>query len=193
MVGRLIASSENHSLQSYIKAKIGAPKMYQYRNNSEKSRFDLFSAKGIPYKMVTTWATIGLSDAPSDLVVYGRPLGPEFLFVSNTVNSRAPDIISMCADIAINSNLKCMPGTIYPEIIDKYYRNTDVKHIMLHNPYLWSLDSQIFDSKVVAWLLLVPISNKEFELSRMKGVDYLNSELEKNDVNTSDLNRKSIF
>lgn len=44
----------------------------------------------------------------------------------------------------------------------------------------------------VTWLMMVPISNKEFDFLKMNGAEELEILFEKNDINLFDLNRKSV-
>ncbi len=186
-------SSENKALYRYLTAQFGASKINSYWDKAEESYVDLFEAKDMPSKNVTTWVTVGLSDASTGLTVDGVPLGVEFLFASNSVNSRAANIIATCAFNVINSKMKCEPGAIYPGVIEMYYKNISVKHILLHNPFLWNLETQKFETKAVAWLLLVPISDAEYKFALQNGVEKLSRDLEKRNINIFNLNRKSIF
>lgn len=167
--------------------------MHRHWDEAEKSQIDILEAQDTPVPKVTTWATIGLSDAPTGLVVDGVPLGVEFLFASNSVNSRAPNILSTCAFNVINSKMKSEPGVIYPRVIDMYYKSIDVSHILLSNPYLWSIETQKFETKVVAWLLAVPITEGEYAIAESRGVDQLTRALEARRVDIFNLRRKSAF
>ncbi|MGK9236830.1 suppressor of fused domain protein [Inquilinus limosus] len=89
--------------------------------------------------------------------------------------------------------MKSEPGIIYPRVIEMYYKNIDVNHILLGNPYLWDIKTQKFSSKIVAWLLAVPISNAEYVVANGEGVDHLERALEARSVDIFNLQRKSIF
>ncbi|MGK9237006.1 suppressor of fused domain protein [Inquilinus limosus] len=186
-------STENKALHRYLSTLLGSAQVRRYWDEAEKSRIDLLEAQDVPAPKVTTWATIGLSDTPTGLAVNGVPLGVELLFASNSVNSRAPNILATCAFNVINSNMESTPGVIYPKVIEMYYKNTDVKHILLNNPYLWDIETRKFDSKIVAWLLAVPISDAEHAIAESKGVDHLTKALEARHVDIFNLRRKSIF
>jgi hypothetical protein len=186
-------STENKALHRYLSMLLGSGQVHRHWDKAEKSSIDILQAGDVPAPKVTTWATIGLSDVPTGLAVNGVPLGVEFLFASNAVNSRAPNILATCALNVINSGMKSEPGTIYPRVIEMYYKNIDVNNILLSNPYLWNIETQKFDSKIVAWLLAVPISDAEYAIAESRGVDYLTKALEARNVDICNLRRKSIF
>jgi antitoxin YqcF len=186
-------STENKALHRYLSTLFGSAQMHRYWDEAEKSRIDILEAQDIPIPKVTTWATIGLSDAPTGLVMDGVPLGVELLFSSNSVNSRAPNILSTCAFNIINSKMKSEPGAIYPRVIEMYYKNIDLKHILLSNPYLWNIETQKFETKIVAWLLVVPITDGEYDIAERHSVDQLTRALEARRVDIFNLRRKSVF
>ncbi|MBW8729344.1 MAG: suppressor of fused domain protein [Inquilinus limosus] len=186
-------SAENKALHRYLSTLLGSGKVHRYWDEAEESSIDILEIKDVPAPKVTTWATIGLSDAQTGLTVTGVPLRVEFIFSSMTVNSRAPNILATCAFNVINSKMKSEPGVIYPRVIEMYYKNIDVAHVLLGNPYLWDMETQKFDTKVVAWLVAVPISGAEHAFADDKGVDHLERALEARKVDIFNLRRKSIF
>lgn len=185
-------STENKALHRYLSTLLGSAQMHRYWDEAEKSRIDILEARDVPVPKVTTWATIGLSDAPTGLVVDGVPLGVEFLFASNAANSRAPNILSTCAFNVINSKMRSEPGVIYPRVIEMYYKNIDVNHILLSNPYLWGVETQKFETKIVAWLLAVPITDGEYSIAERRGTDQLTRALQARNVDIFNLRRNSI-
>lgn len=186
-------STENKALHRYLSTLLGSGKVHAYWDKAEESSVDILEVNDVPAPKVNTWATIGLSDAPTGLTVNGVPLGVEFLFSSMAVNSRAANIIATCAFNVINSKMKSELGVIYPRVVEMYYKNINVNHVLLGNPYLWDIKTQEFDTKVVAWLLLVPISDAESDIAESKGVDHLERKLETRSVDIFNLGRRSIF
>jgi len=191
--GKMSISNENKAPHRCLSTLLGSAKVHRYWDEAEKSSIDILEAKDAPVPKVTTWATIGLSDTHTALVVNGVPLGVEFLFPSMSVNSRAPNILATCAFNVINTKMKSEPGVIYPRVIEMYYKNIDVNHVLLGNPYLWDVKTQEFNSKIVAWLLVIPISNAEYAVANSKGVDHLERALEARSVDIFNLRRKSIL
>lgn len=186
-------STENRALHRYLSTLLGSGRVHRYWDEAEESSIDILEIKDVPVPKVNTWATIGLSDVPTGLAVNGIPLGVEFLFSSMAVNSRAPNVIATCAFNVINSKMKSEPGVIYPRVIEMYYKNIDVNHVLLGNRYLWDIKTQEFNTKIAAWLLLVPISDAEHDIAGSKGVDHLERKLEARSVDIFNLRRKSIF
>ncbi len=69
---------------------------------------------------------------------------------------------------------KCFPGYILENIINLYFSDLDMKHILLTTPFLWDKAKSInFGEKTVAWLLAVPISEQEYHFALKYGSEEL--------------------
>jgi hypothetical protein len=67
-----------------------------------------------------------------------------------------------------------------------------MQHGLLVSPYLWELETQVLASKKVAWLHLVPVSDKEARYAAQKGSDALETLFEHKEIDVFDLYRPSV-
>ncbi len=72
-----------------------------------------------------------------------------------------------CSSCIKNSNYKCYPGGIFLYVIEPFYPNTDMKHILFTNlfPYMNELKVLYLEDRVLLWLLVVQISEQEYTYS----------------------------
>ena len=70
-----------------------------------------------------------------------------------------------------------------------------LEHILFVSPFLWEdrLKTLNFEDKKVAWLLAVPISEKEFKYAKDKGKDALEELFEEKQIDIFNLYRKSVL
>jgi len=171
----------------------GIPKYTRYADEIGQSTIDIISCVDRPWKGTTSFGTLGLSDYSIGKKVDGVPLGVEFVGCCESNFDFFPNILATCAFNIINSKFKCEPGTIYPDVI-REYANSEMKHVMLTTPFIWekNLDTLDFSPhKITTWLLIVPISDNEFDLAKKKGTDALAALLEEKDIDILDLLRSS--
>lgn len=180
--------------QHILKAVNGEPKVIRYKDNDDKSVIDIFIGEDRPFDGVTTYSTIGLSKYDiSTKTGNGKDLRVEFIGASASVNDKFANIVSSCAFNIINNGASCHPGTVYSNVVSEYYSNPELKHIMCTTPFLWEkLTSIEFDNEYVTWLMLVPISDAEFEFLKRKGSEDLEALFEQEDIDIFDLGRSSV-
>ena len=174
---------------------IGAiPKVYSFYDANETSKIDVYIGADRPDFDLTTYSTIGLSEYSIGLATKdGKQIRVEFIATCNSRDFEFPNILANCAFNIINDGYSCRPGIVYPDIISAYYNNIEMKHIYFTTPSLWEgLHSIEKEDKLILWLLALPISENEFMYLRENGSDALETLLEKNNINFSDLNRKSV-
>ena len=166
------------------------------------NKVDIFQIKNIIEKGLNIFITVGVSEHNLDIKVDNIDLCVEFIALSNKLfskysseDSKIPNILMTCSSCIKNSNYKCYPGAIFLDVIEPFYPNTDMKHILFTNllPYMKNLKTLYFEDKVVTWLLAVPISEEEYLYSLEYGVEGLEEKFEAEQINISDLDRKSIF
>ncbi|MBC1796078.1 suppressor of fused domain protein [Listeria booriae] len=187
---------DNQQIVKHILENVGGqPKVIKYRDANEASAIDIFMAENKPQMGVTTCATIGLSESSIGLVLgTGKELRAEFIGVYGSNFTKFPNIVSSCAFNIMNDNFLCRPGTVYPNVIDEYYKDTEMKHVLLTSPFLWeNLTNIETESKVITWLLLIPISKSELEYLSDNGIDALESLFEAGQIDIFDINRKSML
>ena len=69
-----------------------------------------------------------------------------------------------------------------------------MQHILFIPPFLWEdkLTTLSFNDKKIAWLLVIPISEKELEYAKKHGTDALENLFEEYQIDIFDLKRKSV-
>lgn len=171
----------------------GKPKVVEYKDEEKKSNIDIFIGGDTPFKGMNTYSTIGLSDYSIGLLVEDKELRVEFIGSCESEYRKYANILSSCAFNIINTQFSCSPGTVYSDVVSEYYKETTMKHILFTAPFLWEdIETLEMSDYYVTWLMMVPISNKEFDFLKMNGAEELEILFEKNDINLFDLNRKSV-
>lgn len=190
----MATSEENKTLFKYLEIMFGKfLEIEEYKDGYEKSIVNIVKASDVPHQNITTYSTIGLSDASIGLVVEGVPLGVEIVLSARSNYDFAANILSTCAFNIINLKMTCKPDAIYRDVVEMYRPDLAMKHVMFVDPFLWPLRSHKFSSKVAAWLFAVPISEKEFEFAEKNGDGVLSKAFEKHQIDVFNLHRKSIF
>lgn len=173
----------------------GNPKVIEYYDKNNISKTEIFISENRPYEGITSYGTIGLHNYDIDLVLPdNKKLRVEFVGACDSQYEKFPNMLSSCAFNIINSNYSCNPGTVYPNIVKEYYWNFSMEHIMLVSPFLWENLSGIeLDNKFVTWLMLLPISEKEFQFLKDNGSNALEDLFTKNQIDVYNIERKSIL
>lgn len=154
----------------------------------------MLSCNDRPYDGVTSYSTIGLSGHSIDQTVDNLPLRVEIVGACASGYECFPNILGSCAFNIINTKFTCYPGAIFQNVVKYYIPDSPMKHILFTPPFLWEdkLTTINFDDKKVAWLLAVPISDKEFEYAKKYGTDALENLFEEHQIDIFDLKRKSV-
>ena len=160
-------------------------KVHRYYDREEKAKIDIYMAKDRPEVMLSTYSTIGLSEYTIGVTDRkGREIRAEFIGVCSTEVEIFPDILSSCAFNIINSKYTCKPGIVYPGVISSY----------LASPFLWEgIQGHELNNHAVAWLLVIPISDAEFDYLRYNGDEAFEELLEQNEADFSDIYRNSVI
>lgn len=186
-------SEENKSLARYLRSVFGGrPEISRYWDDDHENAVDIVEAPDVPTANVTTYATLGLSDHPGGLAVAGVPLGVELVLAARDYFEDSPNILSTCAFNVINSGMRAEPGAIFPRVIELYRGHAALTDILFVPPFLWPLETQKFDTKTVAWLLAVPISEAERDYAKANGPEALEAQFEHHQIDIFDLDRPSI-
>ncbi|WP_282606547.1 suppressor of fused domain protein [Pelagibius sp. Alg239-R121] len=188
-------SNENKTIAKTAAGVFGGqPKVIGFWDADDKNSVDLLICEGRPQKGVNSYSTIGLSDAP--IFEDGREVGVRVEFVGACASSceEFENILTTAAFCIINSQWFCSPGTIFPDIVSMYECSSTMQHLMFVPPFLWDeeLKSLEFDSKTVAWLMAVPISDAEYRYAVSEGPDKLEDLFEQNQIDIFNINRPSV-
>ena len=186
-------SDDNKAITRYVRSVIGGSSVVaEYWDDAHASSVDIFSVADVPVTGVTAYATIGPSDHSIGLRVDDVPLGVEFVGAAATRYDVFPNILATCAFNIINTKMACQPGTVFPRVVEMYKADSDMKDVLFVPPFLWELKTLDFDSKKVAWLLAVPISEGENAYARDNGSDVLEALFEDRQIDIFDLDRTSV-
>ncbi len=172
----------------------GQPKIFNYNDDQEILNVDLYIGEDAPQEGLTTYSTVGLSEYSIGLKLpSGKNVVTEFIGICNSYYEYFANIISDCAFNIISGKYFCRPGAVYPDIIAKYYKGIDMRHIMFSEPFLWDNLSNIEQKdKVITWLMLIPISDAEMQYLKKYGADALETLFEEKNIDVFDLERKSV-
>lgn len=169
----------------------GKPQVFRYWDDNKKNNIDVLSCADRPYRGVISYATIGLSNCELGLVSDGFSLRVELLGTCDGKEERFPNILATTAFEIMKKN-KCEYGHIIQDVIPG--TSSEMKHVYLMNPFLWESFKAIeFEDKKIAWLLCVPISDKEKEYAVANGWEALEDKFEEADIDIFNLNRKSVL
>jgi hypothetical protein len=172
----------------------GTPQVFRYWDEKKASAVDILSCENVPQPGVTSHATIGLSDHSLGDNGSTPGLRTEFVAAFGSAFEEGANILSTAAFCVINSKWKIGPGVIYPEIISMYRKKSAMKHVLFSPPFLWdTLKTQRLSDKTVAWLMLVPVSEKEFQFAESNGSDALEDLFESKQIDIFNLDRPSIL
>lgn len=168
--------------------------MSRFYDDNQESSIDIVMLDNKPNEYETTFATIGLMNYDIGYSLEDKPLRVELIAACVDEYELFGNILSTCAFNIINTGYTCSPGVIYPNVIEMYYPELFMKHIMFVSPFLWdeNLTSFDFDDKHVSWLQAIPISEAEYSYAEKNGSEALEDLLEESEVDILDLNRQSV-
>ena len=170
------------------------PPVTRYLDDNKQNGIFILEAKNRPQEGVNSYSTIGLSDNP--LMCKGKEFGTrvEIVGACRAGFSNFENVIATTAFCVINSGWFCAPGIIFPSVVSMCKNSKTMTDIYFANPFLWGerLASTSFESRKVAWLLAIPISNKESEFAQVNGSDKLEELFSEQGIDVFDLNRASV-
>ncbi len=179
--------------QHILKMFGGSPKVNRYYNDGGDKIIDILSCTNVPQKGLQSCASIGLSDTPIGLTVDEKELRTEIVGVSDMRIKTFGNIIASAAFNIMDSH-KCHLNYIVENVVNQYIKDTDMKHILLTNPFLWDQAHSInFDNICIAWLMVVPISDSEYDYAKKHGTDALEDKFEEKQIDIFNMFRKSII
>lgn len=89
---------------------------------------------------------------------------------------------------------KCYPGYIVRNIIEQYVEETEMKHILLTDPFLWDEANRFqYEDISIAWLMAVPISESELSYATKHGGKALEELFEEKDIDIFNLYREPVI
>jgi hypothetical protein len=190
------ASDENKAIAKKIVAIVGGnPSVTRYWDEDESHSVDLLFLENRPTNGVITVTSLGLSDSPLYFRDEEYPVRVEILGCCGIQKELFPNLIATMAFYIIKNHWFCAPGVIYPDVISMYYPDSHMKHIFFTTPFLWedNLSALEFSSKKVAFLLAVPISEKEKLYATEHSPRELERIFEHENIDIFNLDRESVL
>lgn len=170
----------------------GTPTVYAYYNEDRSKSIDIMTSKNTQFTDVDVHSTIGLSETDINKSISGKRVGIEVISVGDKGNEINCNILASVA-FEIMDNHSCCFGEVFLNAISQYDSNLAMKHAILLSPAFWDKYKQMTsDDMVVAWLLLVPISDLEKEYVEKHGLDAFEELLVNQDADITDINRESF-
>jgi hypothetical protein len=190
-------SKENKMIAKQVLSVFGGkPQVNVYRHDHEKIDVDIIACQDRPCDGVTSFGTIRLSDFAIFQNGKEFPTRIELIAACASYNSMFPNIMASVAFCIIRSKMFVQPGSVLPNYVKEYYPESPLPHVLLTTPLqnLWDGDLKTTDlgSKKVSWLMMVPISEGEFQYLQKNGSDGLESLFEENQIDIFDLDRESV-
>jgi hypothetical protein len=191
-------SAEHKSIAKYLAHAFGRDqfRVVEMVHNTLPLTIDILWCKDAPGEGVTAYGTVGLSDY--DLLLNGRsyPVRVELVGANaSTEDNRFGLVLGSAAFTAIRSQQLVYPGVVMSNIVRTYFPASTTPHLFFTAPFLWEerLKCLELDTRKVAWLLSVPISEAESSFLHQHGPDALETLFERNNIDIFDLSRPSIF
>ena len=155
---------------------------------------DILSAPESPGEGLVSYATVGLSDVPMPAPGGGEfPTRLELVAAGDAEAKAYPALLAAAAFHIMRSGRLFAPGTVLKNYVEDSYADTTVPHLYLTAPFLWEprLASFRFASKLVSWLLAMPISDGELRFLEANGDTKFEAHLERHGIDIYDLGRSS--
>lgn len=188
-------SNDNRTLAKMVAAAFGGnPNVRRFWDDHHENHVDILDCKDRPQVGVSSFATLGLSDSPLCLDGAEYAVRAELVGACGNSFSDFDHAMATAAFCVMNSKWFCAPGVVFPDVLSMYSCSPTMKHILFVPPFLWEdeLKTMKFETKNVAWLLVVPISEEEREYGIVNGFDALEDLLMGNKIDVFDLRRASV-
>ena len=171
----------------------GSPQIFRYWDDNKIKNIDILSSDNRPNPGVISYATIGLSECEIGLISNDKSLRVELLGACNENEEFFANILATSAFEIIDKK-KCTYGAIIQNVISKYITESEMKHVYLMNPFLWDgFKTLEIENKSIAWLLIIPISEKEKEYANVNGWEALEDKFEEFNIDIFNLYRRSVI
>lgn len=140
-------------------------------------------------KEVIYYSTIRLSDYPISDKKY------ELMISGYSDNDKVGNILSTSAFFCIKDNWKVSYGTFFENLVEMYYKNSEMKHIYFTSPYLWEdkLEDFKVENEEIFFLLAIMISDSELDFLKRNGLKALEILFEENEIDIYDIKRNSVI
>jgi antitoxin YqcF len=161
-------------------AFVGNVSIRQAWDQDETSTIGVLTAIDSPSVDLNSYSTIGFCD--TQIHDYEEELSyrAELAMVAQQRFEKARNILATAAFHVINSNWSCHRLAIYPDVVDMYYPEGPMSHLLFTDPFIW--DERLVGFSLgdipVHWLLAAPISESERRYAINFGIHSLLDELD---------------
>ncbi len=189
---------DNIKIAQFLAHAIGfEPHVYPYYDDDKENQLDILSLVDPIDEKVGIFCTIGLSDYPNYIELNDgqkKNVPVELIMTGYRKYDKVANILSTCGFYLMKDKYQCLPGTVFMRMISFYYPDSPMKHVYFTEPYPWQdkLEQFHLDSKQIAFLLCIPISEEELQFKLNNGEEALKKLLQDNEIDIYDLNRKSV-
>lgn len=189
-------SDENKEIAKHIACvfKIISPPIRRFWDDNRQSDVFILQASDSPQEGVISYATVSLSD--HIVVHHGKPLSTrvELVLVCGSAFSNMDKVLATLAFNIINSKSFCAPGVIFQNALKMYDLSAAMSDIYFTYPFIWDNDLRSIQlmERTVAWLLAIPIAQKETEFAEKYGSAELEKLFAEKSIDIYDLNRASV-
>lgn len=191
----MLTHKPREAIAKYLREAFGGhPEVTRYCDDNNRSQVDIMACKDRPTEGVISYGTVGLSDHP--LMKYGKeyPSRVELTGACASCYTLFPNVLATAAFHVINSKWFCYPGAVFPDVVSMHRASETMEHLFFTSPFLWEgrLQTLHIESKAVAWLLIVPISESELRYAIENDTDKLEDRFEEHQIDVYDLNRPPV-
>lgn len=166
-----------------------------YNSDDGQAAVEIVRCIDSPFEGVCSYSTLGVYQCQNLLTADDKELNIEFVGICDNRNIWFDGLLSTCAFAMIKGKVRAHPYEVYKDIIPIYQPNIDMKHVLLIPPFSLNHDLGVIetDNRVITWLMLNPISEKEYVYMQKNGYQKLIDAFVEADIDIYDLYRKSIF
>lgn len=185
---------ENKKIAQYALNFIGGvPEVFSYYNEDNTATIDIMNCKDESVPQLATLSTIGLSGVDIGKEFENKSLRVELIMLGAKDEEIFENILASVA-FWIKQHQTCNFGMIIENIVAVNSDETALKHVLLMNPVFWR-DYAPFETEknVVAWLLVVPINDKEKNYIEQNSLDKFDKILETEQIDVTNLYRNSYI
>lgn len=191
-----MATLENkHLARLALGAFGGKPVVTEYFSDDRQLAVDVLACSDRPQPGTTSYATLGLSDHPMRQDGDEFPVRLELVAACDSDADWFPNVISTAAFHIMRTGWLCAPGVVLQNIVHMYDQSLALRHLYFTAPSPWQghLETVQLETKKVAWLLGVPISEAEYQFLKKLGDEKFEDLLEHRGVEIFDINRPSLL
>jgi hypothetical protein len=188
-------SPENRAIARHAAAAFsGRPSVRKFLHDTQPLSVDILTCADSPTSSFNSYSTIGLSDHPMLSAQGEFPTRIEIAGVMEAAAANYHQVLGSAAFRVMRTQEVVRPGAVFDGYVAEYFPDTELPHLYFTAPFYWSeaLNSAVFGSKRVSWLLAVPISEAEAQYVREHGDDAFERMLESADADVTSLGRPSV-